>query len=647
MKIAKVLIHRAVNSLYDYQIPDDLDVHIGTSVDVPLGKSTVTGLVCGITHYEHTTLTLKPISKIVTSPPQISTKMVALITWFSDYFIVTPYTAYNTIIGHPTLPKKSLPASTDLIITKSPLTTTTEQQIAIDTINSHTGANETLLHGVTASGKTEVYLQLAEHALRAGKDVLILIPEIALTPQFTQRFDTRFPNQVKLIHSGITPTRRNITWHQLLTQGPHIVIGARSAIFAPLENIGLIIIDEEHDHAYKQDQQPRYHTHEIAKFRAQQHNAKLVYGSATPSTELLYHAKHHHIHLIELKRRINQQPPPPVTIIPTSEIGTDILSPQLIAHIQTAKAQNEQAMILLNRRGYAPYVACQNCKKIHTCPHCKLSLTFHQNRTYHCHRCGLKFPFTTQCHFCKKHTLNLSGLGIQKVEMELKRHLPGIRINRLDRDSAKTPKQLEQTLNDFKENGDILLGTQMIAKGHDIPNVTVVGILGIDNTLHMPDFAATEKTFQLITQVAGRAGRANKPGLVILQSANEDHYAIQAASQHNTTLFYQHEIAYREKLGYPPFKALTHIIFSGLELREVQKTAQQVASILTQLLPETSELLGPSPAPIELIKNRYRWHILIKSPPVEQPHIKAILSTLPKPPNGIRQLFDFSPKSIL
>jgi primosomal protein N' (replication factor Y) len=429
-----------------------------------------------------------------------------------------------------------------------------------------------------------------------------------------------------------------------------VVIGPRSALFAPLHELGLIVIDEEHDTSYKQDATPRYFTHSVASFIAKQKNALLVFGSATPALSSYYFYQKHPQQLLEMNDRTNAKSLPEVSIIntqnePPSEAG---ITPSLELAIQEHLNKKEKVMILLNRRGYSPYILCQACKKPLLCPHCQLSLTYHQDKTFRCHRCEYMTPMTHTCPSCKKNRLGFLGTGIQKVESELIKRFSGAHILRLDRDTATTPKKMEAILNNFKESGDILIGTQLIAKGHDIESVTLVGVLGIDATLGLPDYTAPEKAFQLITQVAGRAGRGQKSGRVIVQTYQPDHYAIVHASRHDFKAFYEEELSYRKALFYPPFSQIFHFIFSGKQALLVKKEAQRFYQKIRPLLDESVQCTGAMPAPIEKINNHYRWSIVMKIPLERAQALKITLKPLCVPSSSIVKIIaDFEPKSIL
>jgi len=437
-----------------------------------------------------------------------------------------------------------------------------------------------------------------------------------------------------------------------------------------LENIGAIIIDEEHDSSYKQDSSPRYLTHSVAEFRATQDQAVVILGSATPSIESYYYAKNRpNWSLFTLKNRVNDSPMPPVTLIENS-MG---ISPELLAKLKErlplkgillqndpdvrfieGRRQdvegvfcNSKSIVLINRRGYSPYVSCASCQHVLSCRECKLGLTYHSDRKLRCHRCHLTYALTHQCPKCKKTRLDFSGIGIQRIESDLKKWMPDASIIRMDKDTAPNEKKASEILEKFRDDGDILVGTQMVAKGHHIEEVTLVGIVGIDTTLNLPDFRAPERTFQLITQVAGRAGRGVKRGEVVIQTLNPSHYAIQCATTHDYLTFYTEEIRYRHQLHYPPFSHLINIIVSGENPIAIRATCATLYQHLkTHLDTDLIQCTAPNPCPIEKVRTLYRFHILIKSPLDKMEEVKAVIATKPSAPKEVRILVDFDPHSL-
>lgn len=490
-----------------------------------------------------------------------------------------------------------------------------------------------LLHGVTGSGKTEVYLQSIEEALRAGREAIVLVPEISLTPQMVNRFKGRFGSQVAVLHSGLSSGERFDEWRKIRWGKVKVAIGARSAIFAPFQNIGLIIIDEEHESSYKQEENPKYHARDIALWRAKKHGATLVLGSATPALESYYQAKTGTYEWIQLKHRVHARPFPTVEVVDMrAELrkgNRSLFSLRLKEELLSCIERNEQAVLFLNRRGYSTFIMCRECGEALMCPRCDISLTYHQtNRTVRCHYCGYAEIVPTTCPHCQSRYIRHFGTGTQRVEEELTRQFPGIRVIRMDVDTTSRKGAHEQLLTRFSERkADVLLGTQMIAKGLDFPHVTLVGVIAADSMLHLPDFRASERTFQLLTQVSGRAGRHEKPGKVIIQTYSMDHYSIQCAALHQTDEFYRKESILRKKHLYPPYCGLFHILLSHPDRLLLLKAGDKLAFFIKQNMPKKAQLLGPVPAPIPKIKDRYRIQVLIKhewSLPTVQ-RLKAVL----------------------
>ena len=476
-----------------------------------------------------------------------------------------------------------------------------------------------LLQGITGSGKTEVYLQIIQGALDMGKTAIVLVPEISLTPQMTERFIARFGEQVAILHSGLSNGEKYDEWRKVERGEAQVVVGARSAIFAPLKDLGVIIIDEEHEASYKQDSNPRYHARDVAILRAQYNRAVLVLGSATPSLESRARAgKGVYQHLRLTKRANPLASVPEVQLIDFRDyIGqneTSNFTPPLIEAIQDRLAKKEQVVLMLNRRGYSSFVMCRECGTVDTCPNCDISLTLHMDtKTMNCHYCGFSKEIPHVCPNCQSRSIRYYGTGTQKAYDELTELFPEARILRMDVDTTRKKGSHQTLLDQFgKGEADILLGTQMIAKGLDFPNVTLVGVLNADTALNLPDFRSSERTFQLLTQVAGRAGRAEKAGQVLIQSYNPNHYAIRFAKDQDYEGFYAYEMGIRRQLGYPPYYFTIGITLSQKKEEEVIKRAYQVMEILRSGLSDASIILGPTPKPIARTHNLYHYQILIK-----------------------------------
>ena len=476
-----------------------------------------------------------------------------------------------------------------------------------------------LIHGVTGSGKTEVYLTAIETALAAGRGALLLVPEIALTPQMAGQFFARFGDRVAILHSAFTDVERTEQWRRIRSGAARVVVGTRSGVFAPVQDLGLIVVDEEHDGSYKQEETPRYNGRDVAIMRAQKAGACVVLGSATPSLESRYNAEKGKYTLLELPGRIEARPMPQVELIDMRQefLETrkqETFSRKLMEALAARLENGEQTIVLLNRRGFSSFVACRACGERVQCINCSLTLTYHKrDRRLLCHYCGYAEKVPSQCPKCASEHIYFLGLGSERVEEELHRAFPTARIARLDRDTVTGKRQYETILNDFREGHyDILVGTQMIAKGHDIPNVTLVGVVSADIGLGMPDFRAAERTFQLLTQVAGRAGRGNVPGIVLVQTINPDHYAVRMAAMQDYAAFYAKELNFRRMMLYPPFSAMANVLVRS----EKQEMAMRMSSELGILLnppPEKLRIMGPAEAPVPRLKNEYRYQFLVKA----------------------------------
>ena len=524
-----------------------------------------------------------------------------------------------------------------------------------------------LLHGVTGSGKTEVYLRAARYAVSQDKSALFLVPEIALTHQLVAQVRQRFGGSVAVLHSAMTGKERWEEWKRIVRQEISVVVGARSAVFAPLVNLGLIIVDEEHETAYKQEDGIRYNARDIAIVRGKMSSCTVILGSATPSLESYTHSQTQHYTALTLPTRVAARPLPKVEIIDLrrearSGKTAPIFSTRLQHALRTNYQAGKQSVLFLNRRGYANYLQCRLCGETLSCPHCSVSLTFHlQRKILCCHYCGFTRRSLEICPTCKEPALDGSGVGTEQVEDALKHLLPEVRIARLDRDTVKRRGTLDRVLRAWRAHEfDVLIGTQMVAKGHDVPGVTLVGVILADVTLNRPDFRAAERTFQLLTQVAGRAGRGQDLGTVIIQTYAPRHYSIQCAARHDFTRFAAQEQRYRKQLGYPPFTRLINVRFEGRDGQQVEATAslflQQVEQArqseeFTSAGAAGLQILGPAPAPIERIKGRERWQLLVKGP--DRPLLHALIDKArgtfeqAKPPRTVRTIIDVDPYSVV
>lgn len=475
-----------------------------------------------------------------------------------------------------------------------------------------------LLEGITGSGKTEVYLQTIDHFLKLGKTAIMLVPEISLTPQITNRFIARFGDKVAIMHSGLSDGEKYDEWRKIKSGKAQVVVGARSAIFAPVENLGIIIIDEEHETSYKQDSSPRYHSRDIALLRAKWHGARLVLGSATPSLETRARAMRGVYELLLLTKRANEAAIlPEIKIIDMrSEISDQSanFSQSLLTKIKEKIDKDEQVILMLNRRGYSSFVMCRECGFVVDCPNCDISLTLHMDtRTLNCHYCGHVEGIPQTCPNCHSRKIRYYGSGTQKVEEELREIMPEARVLRMDVDTTRTKNAHEKILEKFgNHEADILLGTQMIAKGLDFPNVTLVGVINADTGLNLPDFRASERSFELLMQVAGRAGRADKKGEVLIQTFNPHHYAIEMTKAQDYEKFYEMEMSFRRELSYPPYYFTVQVLVSHQDEEVAIQKSYEIAQLLKQNLTEKAKILGPTARPIARTHNLYHYQILVK-----------------------------------
>lgn len=539
------------------------------------------------------------------------------------------------------------PYAHETLLASQPLVLNPEQAVALERITramdapeaaKSAAANTFLLHGVTGSGKTEIYLQAIAHALQQGKGAIVLVPEISLTPQTVERFKARFSTGnlqtlVAVLHSHLSTGERHDEWHKIRQGRARIVIGARSAIFAPVEPLGLIVVDEEHEHTYKQEESPRYHARDVAVMRGQMEQSVVVLGSATPSLESYYNCRRGKFTLLELLQRVDNQKLPRVRVVDMRQTARDgkgppVFSLQLKEAITQRLERKEQTILFLNRRGYSSSLVCEHCGHVCGCPNCSLSLTYHRtDQVLRCHLCGYSERVPTACpnEQCRHPGIRYSGLGTQKVEEVLGKLFPQARTRRMDADVMKRKDDYRQVLGEFR-NGkiDILIGTQMIAKGLHFPNVTLVGIIYADMALHQPDFRAGERTFQLLTQVAGRAGRGDVEGEVFVQAFTPFHPAIQYARRHDFLGFYEQELEFRQQLNYPPTSRAALLILKGRNEEKVKFTAEHVkreVAARAQASPggepgrDRSEvdIVGPAPAPLVRAENLFRYHILLRT----------------------------------
>ncbi|MEW5592226.1 primosomal protein N' [Peribacillus frigoritolerans] len=541
-----------------------------------------------------------------------------------------------------------------------PFTLTAEQTAALKPIQEkihHDEHDVFLLYGVTGSGKTEVYLQAIASVIEKGKEAIMLVPEISLTPQTVKRFKERFGEQVAVMHSGLSVGEKYDEWRKIHRKEVKVVVGARSAVFAPFENLGLVIIDEEHESSYKQEETPRYHARDVAIERAKSYGCPVILGSATPTLESFARAKKNVYKLLTLSQRMNKNALPAVDIVDMREElrtgNRSMFSELLFTKLKDRLEKGEQTVLMLNKRGHSSFVMCRSCGLVINCPNCDISLTYHRfNDIMKCHYCGFEEGMPSVCPECESEHIRFFGTGTQKVEEELAKILPEARVIRMDVDTTSKKGSHERLLNAFGEGkADILLGTQMIAKGLDFPNITLVGVLSADTMLHLPDFRSSEKTFQLLTQVSGRAGRHQLSGEVVIQTYTPEHYSIELSALQDYDAFYEREMYLRRQSHYPPYYYVVLITVSHEDLMKTVSVTEKITNYLGSRLNRDSVVLGPVASPISRINNRYRYQCLIKykrEPDLNQ-HLRTLLEHYQKETaqNHLQISIDLNPQIMM
>lgn len=668
-EIALAKASRGIDRLYHYSIPEELksQVQIGHQVRVPFGFRKEIGYVVGFVEKAEVSK-VKDIIEITSAYPLFSARSVELVKWLADHYYSFFITALRLamppgIRKSETRKKVKKPVAnretnSSIEVVNEPaagLPLTDDQQSALDEIIKTIDAKKPgkfLLYGITGSGKTEVYLQAIAYLLGKGKSSIVMVPEISLTPQLVQRFRDRFHDHIALLHSELTEKQRREEWERVASGAARIVLGTRSAVFAPVSNLGLIVLDEEYEVTYKSEKSPRYHAREVAIKLAELNNAVVVMGSATPSIETYYKTETGEYQKLSLPKRIDDRPLPPVELVDMrNELKNknfSILSERLREELRQTLESREQAILFMNRLGYFTFVMCRACGLTIECPRCSVSLVYHSGDfRLHCSRCGYTTDSPVICPRCQSSSIKYFGTGTQRIEDEVAKVFPAARILRYDRNTVAKRGSHETFFAAFAAGeADVLIGTQMVTKGLDIAKVTLVGAVSADTALNIPDFRSAEHTFQLLTQVAGRAGRHHLPGKVIIQSYNPEHYAIQAAAKHDYGSFYRQELKNREELDYPPFSQLISILISGPAQDRVAKTADDVAGFLGRRL--SQGVLGPAPAAINRLRGEWRYRILLKGKKLAELH-DAVKETLQKVviPGEINVTIDVEPLSLL
>ena len=626
MKYADIVIDnksQMTDSFYTY-ICEDSQAVIGQKVYVPFARSKNLreGYIFDVRDKDERDLKFRAVDH-ADENICLNEEMIETCKWMKKRYLVKYIDGINcfTPAGGPS--KRALKQKQPVLAQPVSRTLTSEQSAALEKLSPAISKREHgifLINGVTSSGKTEVYIRAIEQVIASGRTAIMMVPEISLTGQVIDRFEKYFgSDMIAVMHSRMTKPQRYVQWQRIRSGSVRIVIGARSAVFAPLENIGIIVLDEEHEATYKSDMTPRYEALEVAIKRAGYYGGIVVLGSATPQVVSTYRADEGIYHRIEMKTRFNKNPLPEVDIVDMGEElrngNTGLLSRKLYDRMKETLSQGQQIILLLNRRGFSTYVSCRECGHVMKCPVCGISLTYHKDiNGLYCHFCGHKEPMPRMCPECGQSSLRLQGAGTQKLEEEIERLFPDNTYARLDLDTAKRVGVMDRVLASFaKRKTDILIGTQLIAKGLDFDNVGLVGIISADSSLNIPDFRAPERTFQLITQAAGRAGRGDLRGRVIIQTYSPDNYAIKAAAEHDYEGFCREELRLRKLMSYPPYYDLIRLIFSGNDEKQVAKEAGSWYESLNEMIP-TGFIYRPQPAPVNKIKETYRYHMMIKCP---------------------------------
>jgi primosomal protein N' (replication factor Y) len=642
-RFVDVAVPVPLDRAFTYAVPEDPAVRAalqpGVRVTVPWGRRRLTGVVMALCAEAPPALApaqLKPIADVLDAAPVVDAHVLALVAWAASYYQAPIGELARCALppGSATTglrPPRPQPAGLWHARPRVERLNSSQQRALADIVGDGSPAAPLLLHGVTGSGKTAVYLAAIEETLARGAGALLLVPEIGLTPALFADFTAAFPEQVAVLHSGLGVAERARHWRRLRLGEARVAIGTRSAVFASLPNLGLILVDEEHDASFKQQESPRYHGRDLAVMRAKLSGARIVLGSATPSLESYAHARAGKYRLAVMAERVERRPLPAIRIVDMGaefrrrapeprrrqREAAELFSEDLRAALADRLERGQQSLLLLNRRGFAPAALCRACGEMASCRDCSLALTFHKRAARMlCHFCGFTAAPPTACAQCGSEHIYFTGAGSERAEEELAALFPKARIARLDRDTARSRRHFEQVLANFRAGDvDILVGTQMIAKGHDVPGVTLVGVLQADLGLAFPDFRAAERTFQLLTQVAGRAGRGREPGEVILQAHHPEHYAVAAAAAGDFAGFYEREAEFRRWLHYPPFAALAWAQLRHADYDRVLDYAARCGQFLRQLAPDhpRTKMLGPAPALLARAKREHRMQFVFKS----------------------------------
>ena len=627
-KYVEVITNLPVNRTFQYKVPDGTQYtpEIGKRVHIPFRSQKRIGYIVKV---EDKPVVEEPrfLIDIIDETPIFTEEMIALAEWIRDNYFCSWGEALEAMI--PSALKRGKVSMTSRVEEEkrevtptSPHVPNKEQKEVLEQLNKCIDENRHevfLLHGITGSGKTEIYLQVMQSVLERGKSGVMLVPEISLTPQTVERFKSRFGDSVAVFHSRMLQSAKFNEWRRIKDGKAKIVVGPRSAVFSPFKDPGIFIVDEEHEPSYKQEDVPRYHAREVAIERARMAGVPVILGSATPSLESYHKTVDGKWRLIELTQRIHEKELPKVKLVDMrmefeTRVGKKVISHIMAEALRTDISKKQQALIFLNRRGFSTFVMCRGCGYIVKCSKCDSPMVFHQvKKELICHYCNRRLKPPELCPSCKEDYLMYKGTGTQKVETELKKIVPQAHIARMDSDTMSKRGAHDKVLNAFKDHKiDIIVGTQMIAKGLDFPKVTQVGVISADANLNLPDFRSGERTFNLITQVAGRAGRGDLGGEVIVQTFTPENYAIKLAAKHDYDGFYAKEIVSRRQLNFPPFTTLVKMTLRSRNEEIVERSAERLAKLLLKRMPGI-DILGPAPSPMAKLRGYYRWNILIKA----------------------------------
>lgn len=644
-----VILPVPLDGAFTYAVPAALTAPLqpGVRVTAPWGARSLTGVIAARRAQPPAHIPadrIRPLTAVLDDAPVVDATVMELVRWTAAYYQAPLGEVMRCALPPGKLPTRRARAAPAPLWSPRPrdFALNSSQRAALEAIHGGENRSPVLLHGVTGSGKTAVYLAAIEVTLARGESALLLVPEIGLTPALFADFEAAFPRLVAVVHSGLAAGERARQWQRLRSREARVAVGTRSAIFAPLPCLGLILVDEEHDASFKQQEAPRYHARDLAVLRAKLCSARCVLGSATPSLESFAHARSGKYRLVTMPERAAQRPLPVVRLIDMGAefrnstaprrhpMPEDLLSTDLRTALDDRLRRGQQSLLLINRRGFAPIVLCRACGASVMCRDCALTLTFHKRAArLLCHLCGYSIEPPRVCPACASEHIYFLGSGSEKVEETLSGLFPSARIARLDRDTARSRRHFEETLARFRDGGlDILVGTQMIAKGHDLPGVTLVGVLHSDLGLSFPDFRSAERTFQLLTQVAGRAGRGSEPGEVLLQVIHPGHYAVEAAARSDFAAFYDKEANFRRWLHYPPFAALACAQLRHRDYDRVLDYATQTSQFLRARATAYADVrvLGPAPALLARAKGLHRFQLLCKTSSRRSLH--ALLSEL-------------------